>query len=296
MPRRPRRQQGTTSSAALPEGFTAVGGAGPGAGGLPSKIRCEKDGSIMVLVPGGLFLQGEDGVDETAAPAHPVELDAFYIDETEVTLGQFESFRASDYTPRAAAPGNAGDPSDHPVMGIQWRSAFAYCRWTGKELPTEAEWEKAARGTDGYLYPWGDGRVIWQRARTTSQIDPVMSFHADRSVFGVYDLAGNAREWCADYYAPDSYAREMELFGDVLENPDGPSRPTIAGHRVVRGNAPHWQLWHRASEDMSSAPADVGFRCVLRIAIADEDGDAADDSPPDAPRPGTGSPNRDTGF
>jgi formylglycine-generating enzyme required for sulfatase activity len=265
---------------------------------MPLQIRCEADDSLMVYVPGGLFLQGEDGVDPEAGPAHPVELDPFYMDQTEVTLSQFELFR-SEHVPRPEAPGNSGGPSDHPAVGVPWRSAQAYCRWSGKELPTEAEWEKAARGPDGYLYPWGDGRVVWERARTPSQIDPVASFRADRSVYGVFDLAGNAREWCADNYAPDIYARDVERSGGVVRNPEGPNRPAVSGHRVIRGNAPHWQLWYRSSANMAESPVGAGFRCVLRISLPEEGETVRDggNQPPPTRVPGGTPANRsDRGF
>ena len=164
----PANDQGTSPaigaplSITLPEGFAAVPESGLSADGMPMQIRCTVDDSLMMLIPGGLFVQGEDGVDPHAGPAHPVLVDPFYMDISEVTLGRFSRFR-SDYTPRPPTAANANDPSDYPALGIAWRSAIAYCKWAGKDLPREAEWEKAGRGPDGYLYPWGDGRVIWQR-------------------------------------------------------------------------------------------------------------------------------------
>lgn len=286
----PGRTRPPQPSIELPEGFVFVPEAGLSPDGYPLRIRCEKDGALMALVPGGLFLRGEEGVDPDAGPAHPVHLDTFYMDVTEVTVGQYKRFLA-EYDPRPSTPANANAPDDHPVLGIAWRDALNYCDWAGKQLPTEAEWEKAARGPDGFLYPWGDGRVIWARRRTPDQIDPVGSFRTDQSVYGIFDLAGNAREWCADYYAADAYVRAASI-GSVVKNPDGPNRPSRSAHRVIRGNAPHWRLWYRSSASMSEKPADVGFRGVLRIEPPEEDGDETSDEdsnePPPTRRPGRG--------
>jgi formylglycine-generating enzyme required for sulfatase activity len=269
------------SAVALPEGFTAVPEGGYSEEGLPRRIRCEKDGALMALVPAGLFLQGADGVDPNAGPVHPVQLDAYYIDVHEVTIGQFRPFHA-ERKPQPPAPANFKSPDDHPVLGVAWRDALAYCEWAGKELPTEAEWEKAARGTDSFNFPWGNGRVVWDRARTPRQIDPVGSFHSDRSVYGVLDLAGNAREWCADFYADDAYREATKGGGAAVKNWTGPKRPSVAGYRVVRGNAPDWQLWHRAGASMSDRAGDIGFRGVVRLeATADTAaGEAGESSKP----------------
>src|SRR4029079_2889602 len=151
--------------------------------GAPLRIRCEKDGSEMVRVPAGLFLQGRDGVDPSAGPMHPVELSGYYIDVFEVTLGQYEKYW-KETRPLPGRPANHGNADNLPALGVNWKDASAYLEWVGKELPTEAEWEKAARGPKQFLYPWGDGRVLWQRPRTPQQIDPVGSYPADRSIYG----------------------------------------------------------------------------------------------------------------
>ncbi|REJ72672.1 MAG: hypothetical protein DWQ34_12345 [Planctomycetota bacterium] len=270
----------------LPKGFTPVRGAGLAEDGRPLRIVCDKDGAEMAYVPPGLFLQGEDGGSPDAAPMHPVELDGYYIDIYEVTVSRYMKFR-NEESPAPGMPANANAPADHPALGLAWRDAFAYCKWAGKQLPTEAEWEKAARGPDSFQYPWGNGRPVWQRSRTPGQIDPVGSFKADRSVYGVYDLAGNAQEWCADYYADDAYRQAVPSDGSIAVNWDGPRRPSISGHRVVRGRSPDWRLWHRASESMTGTPENVGFRGVLRFEPAEEQDEEATAENDNAPPPAT---------
>ena len=270
----------------LPEGFRPVRRTRYSEDGWPLRIVCEKDGAEMAYVAAGLFLRGEDGDSPDAGPMHPVELDSFYIDVYEVTIGQFTRFREQQ-DPTPGKPVNQSAPDDHPALGLAWRDAVAYCKWAGKQLPTEAEWEKAGRGPDSFQVPWGNSRAVWHRARTPGQIDPVGSFRADRSIYGVYDLAGNAREWCADFYADDAYQQAVPSDGSIAVNPAGPRRPSISGHRVVRGSAPDWRLWRRSSESMTGTPDHVGFRGVLRLEREDDDDEAStdDDNAPPQTRP-----------
>jgi formylglycine-generating enzyme required for sulfatase activity len=251
------------SAGSAPAGFTAVPEAGFAEDGEPARIRCDKDGSEMVRVPAGMFLQGHDGDDPTAAPMHPVELGGYYIDAHEVTLGQYQKFY-KETRPLPTRPANEGADENMPVLGISWRDAVAYLEWVDKQLPTEAEWEKAARGPDKFTYPWGDGRVLWQKPRATTQIDPIGVFVHDRSIYGAFDLAGNAREWCADFYADDAYRQAAGATGALVTDPQGPKIASPAGHRVVRGSADGWELWRRSSAPMLAPTNDIGFRGVLR--------------------------------
>lgn len=279
--------QSRTGSIKLPEGFTAVADAGYSESGYPNRIRCSKDATEMVLIPGGLFLQGEDNADPNAAPMHPVQLDPYYIDIYEITLAQYARFQA-EHKPSPGKPSNAGAADTQPAVGLTWRDSMFYCEWAGKELPTEAEWELAARGPNSFLFPWGNDRVVWQRSRTQDQIDPVGSFRADYSPFGVFDMAGNAREWCADFYTDDAYRQAAPRDGTAAVNPAGPKRGNPSGHRVIRGNAPGWQLWYRSSGPMSEPGAGVGFRGVLHVSATAADTESANEG--SAP-PATVAPN-----
>lgn len=246
----------------LPAGFVVVGEAGWSADGYPRRIRCEKDGSAMVFVPAGSFLQGTNAGPPEASPEHAVELDAFYIDQAEVTNEQFERFRADVRdAKRVAAPARSTANSREPAMGIAWADAVAYAHWSGKELPTEAQWEKAARGPNGFSFPWGNGRPLWQRPRQPGQIDTVMSFSGDLSPFGAFDLAGNAREWCADWYSDAAY-KQVVSAGAVPSNPTGPKNPATLKQRVIKGGSGTWNLWSRSGAGLGERPQDVGFRCV----------------------------------
>ncbi|HUG90148.1 MAG TPA: formylglycine-generating enzyme family protein [Planctomycetaceae bacterium] len=283
----------------LPDGFEAVASAGYSDTGLPLRVRSVRDEAEMALVPAGVSLVGTksgDGPSE-ASPQFSVHLDTFYIDVAEVTLAQYDRYMAERRTQVARPlqePLNRGAPRDHPALGLSWGAARDFALWAGKELPTEAQWEKAARGPTGFDYPWGGGRAVFARARTRSQIDPVGSFPLDRSPYGLLDVAGNAREWCLDFYSDRAF-QEAAGGGDAtLSNWEGPRRPSAESQRVVKGNGPDWKLWHRAGLSMREQRPDVGFRCVLRLKPADAaaaEATAGSSTERNADR-NTGSPSR----
>jgi formylglycine-generating enzyme len=251
----------------LPEGFEPVPGTGTDAGGLPRQIRCLKDDSLMALVPEGTFLQGANHREPNAGPQLSVFLDAYYIDVNEVTVAQYDRYRDEQRLAkkRYAEPARSGDRASEPVLGLSWTEARAYALRMQKDLPTEAEWEKAARGPEGFAHPWGNGPSVWHRERRVGQIDPVGSFRGDRSPFGVNDLAGNAREWCADYYAENYYEQLAQEGGATIRNPTGPRPSGGSTLRVVKGGNEEWFAWARAGINQNERPQDVGFRCVLRL-------------------------------
>jgi len=183
------------------------------------------DEDRMVLIPGGEFIMGSDsqedgkpgydyGVDEE--PRHKVYLKPFYIDKYEVAIGEYrgflkatgrEWFGDSDipegYLPELSY--NLPDIDQYPANYISWHDADDYCRWKGKRLPTEAEWEKAARGTDGRRWPWGDRFVPLNtqvEENKPTWTTPVGSHPEDKSPYGVYDMGGNVSEWTASHYLP----------------------------------------------------------------------------------------------
>ena len=215
----------------------------------------------MVRVAGGPFLmgsaQGEGFEDEH--PQRLIDVDPFWIDSHEVTIGEF---RHSPIRLPEQPAWNVDD--DKPVLEVTWHEAAQYCDWLRKRLPTEAEWEKAARGEEGARYPWGDG---WSPDFANSGVEgdgfegtaPVGSFPDGASPYGALDLSGNAWEWTADWYEADAYD------GDDRTNPTGPSR---GGHKVARGGSYRgmYSVNVRSAIRLPLAPGerrdDVGFRCA----------------------------------
>jgi formylglycine-generating enzyme required for sulfatase activity len=150
---------------------------------------------------------------------------------------------------------------------MAWRDANAYAHWAGKTLPTEAQWEKAARGTDGRVHPWGAGSPVWERPREPKQIDRVGSFAWDISPYGCHDMAGGAWEWCGDWYDPKYYA------SSPAADPPGPSRslPPLEHsepERTLRGGSPLWRVSWRAAGGINDELLHVGFRCALETETA----------------------------
>lgn len=191
----------------------------------------------MVEIPAGPFLRGTKAGGYNEQPERVIDLDAFKIDRFEVTNHQYRAFVAATGHRKAAPPSryakNVSKMSgvNQPVTYVSWHDADAYCRWKGKRLPTEAEWEKAMRGVDGRLLPWGH-ELDLLAANLGSANDgfeataPVASFAQDRSPFGVYDGIGNVMEWVADWYGEDAY-READG-----KNPRGPDHGV---YKVLRG-------------------------------------------------------------
>ncbi len=271
------------SDVQLPKGFRVVEDAGIHATGMPLRIRCEKDGSVMAFVPSGVYTRGVDDGPPNAAPAHPVFVSAFYMDIHETTLEQYDAFRNELGRSRVHEASNANDPPTHPVLGVNWRDVLHYAQWSGKEIPREAEWEYAARGPKSFPYVWGYGRPLWSKPRSPGQVSPVGSFRNDTSLFGIQDLAGNAREWCADWYLEDAYQKDRTPDGSPIRNPSGPDRPPRGRRRVVRGaGAQGWEVWYRDGETMSTSRPDIGMRFVLRLSLPqeNENTETDDDSRP----------------
>jgi len=237
------------------------------------------DRMVMVYVPAEEFEMGstEGGSDEQ--PVHTVTLDGFWIDQTEVTNAQFVAFlnEQGDQTEGGVTwpeldsddclierVGGEYRPkngyADHPVIEVSWYGADAYCEWAGARLPTEAEWEYAARGPQGFVYPWGNDAPTCERAQfseCSGHTVPVGSLLAGASWCGALDMAGNVWEWVADWYRDYPSAART--------NPTGQETGSF---KVLRGGS--WsrhQMYVRAAYRYSATPyfrsPDVGFRCVV---------------------------------
>ncbi len=214
------------------------------------------------LVPAGWFIMGENDGRRSNQPQRRVYLDAFIIHVTEITQDDFTSFvNATGYQAQDWDAIDLEGKGDLPMVNTLWKDADAYCRWLGKRLPTEAEWEKAARGEDGRRYPWGND---WDRKKANTvengagAVLPAGSFPAGASPYGVLDMAGNAAEWVSDYYDPDYYSYGPDL------NPSGPKK--VLDH-VLRGgsydsSAAQATTFFRDSSHSARPNPRAGFRCA----------------------------------
>ncbi len=231
------------------------------------------DGREMVLIPSGSFIMGNaEAGDFDEQPERVIYLDAYYIDKYEVSNADYNRFtkmlkRPSPMIPVFEDDVNLLKEDRQPVVGVSWEDAVDYCQWARNRLPTEAEWEKAARGEDGLKWPWGDTfNAFFVNARgledSYKYSSPVGSFENGRSPYGLYDMAGNVSEWVADWY--DQFYYKDAPF----KNPKGPEEPGITKVLSYRGGS-YLNTAHdlRASKRFGGAhpkrgESTVGFRCA----------------------------------
>ncbi|MFO0891908.1 MAG: SUMF1/EgtB/PvdO family nonheme iron enzyme [Isosphaeraceae bacterium] len=252
----------------LPPGFRARRDAGVHHSGWPLVIVGDRDGAPMMLVPGGTFSLGNDAGPTNEAPAHKARLSAYYIDQHEVTVRQFRLFLAESHhrgqPPRSWSEELQKVASESmPMVMVNARDAQAYAEWALKGLPTEAQWEAAARSTDGRLYPWGAEPTGSDRPRDAStRIDPAGSHPKDASPYGVLDLGGNVLEWTRDWY-DSRYYRSLAL--DVVDNPTGSATKPRSLEVVVKGDRKTGSAATRQGINLEKRLTYVGFRCVLPV-------------------------------
>jgi formylglycine-generating enzyme required for sulfatase activity len=241
----------------------------------------------MVWVPGGPFIMGTHEVDTEGKalelgivkpwfsdehPSHKVTLDPYYIDRYEVTQGEYGQFVSktnkrppADWSGRRSPP----DRERHPVVFVSWRNASDYCKWKGKRLPNEAEWEKAARGNDERIYPWGN-TFDQNRSNIGGFIGktlPVGSYENGKSPYGAYDMIGNVWEWTSDWYqAYPGNTENSEDFGEKFKVLRGSSWAGVghfpgeeAGKILAHNSRVTFRLFSNPEE---SELNDVGFRCA----------------------------------
>jgi formylglycine-generating enzyme required for sulfatase activity len=251
-----------------------------------TEITNEKDGSVMIHIPAGEFIMGSDTY-SFEQPVQTIDLDEYLVDKYPVTNAQFQKFvDEAGYETDAEKDGGQVRPGrrwitmegatwktpdgaesivgmeDHPVSQVSYNDALAYCQWAGKDLPTEAQWEKAARGPAASVYPWGDSDPDDTIANFDSYIETttsVNSYEKGQSYYGAFDMAGNVYEWCKDWYA--------EGVERATENPSGPETGTT---RVLKGGS-----FTEGSDSLRSASRFeaepnvsrniFGFRCVKKV-------------------------------
>ena len=220
---------------------------------------------VMVQVPAGPFVMGTNDGSGDDTPAQEVDLPAFEIDQFEVSNQDFAVFvQATGYKTYAESERSsstwlkyAEGKDNHPVVKVTWNDAVAYCEWAGKRLPSEAEWEKAAKGTEGYAYPWGNEFDVQKtngKDRAIRSTTAVGSFPDGASPYGAMDMAGNVWEWTADWYQgyPGS-SFQTDYYGERF--------------RVLRGGgwfetADYLRTTVRNANTDTAASDDIGFRCV----------------------------------
>lgn len=223
----------------------------------------------MVLIPVGEFTMGSDKGDDDEQPIHKVFLDSFYLDKFEVTNGRFAKFVEAI---QSEPPWGFADKEtpvlrpDQPVRWVNWMDAIGYCLWAGKRLPTEAEWEKAARGTDGRAYPWGNdpptpAHAVFGLKEGSDTVSAIGNRDKGKSPYGVHDLAGNLYEWTTDWYDEEFYSKIPAI------NPRGPAEGTA---KVQRGGsyingAYRLRSSFRTKGDPTEHDPNVGFRCAQDV-------------------------------
>ena len=233
-------------------------------------VSCWPNCGDEIEIPAGAFWMGCNlaveafpGCQGDEFPYHEVILDGFMIDRTEVTQGAYmECLEAGVCTTPKEQWDPVGTPQ-LPVVGVDWYQAEKYCKWAGRRLPTEAEWEKAARGPDGRMFPWGNAPQTCDLAIYSScpgkTYEPCSNSPAGDSPYGLCDMAGNVMEWVADWYDADYYEVSP------LENPTGPED---SSNKVVRDNSYAYvdvRVSRRTPVLPKKSDSDHGFRCARSV-------------------------------
>ena len=255
-------------------------------GPLPPTMVSEVDGKTMMMIPAGEFIMGTNRTDpenthlkigtvkplyKDQHPEHKVHVDAFYIDQYEVTNREYKKFIDATLFPELPGHWEKGTFSEGkgelPVTNVTWREAFTYALWAGKRLPTEPQWEKAARGAEGRLFPWGDE---YQKGWANVGIDGAKalasggSYPKDVSPHNVFDMAGNVMEWTSSWYQPyPGNTYKFKKFGEEFK--------VLRGNGFQKGG--HYFLeayrytFYRTEAKLDEYFENVGFRCVISINV-----------------------------
>ncbi len=251
----------------------------------PAALPCGATPDGMACIAGGPFVRGTDGEPANARPRATLWVQTFWMDLREVTFGEYKACERKGKCPKAGPKYSDFNRPKQAMTGVNWFDARAYCQAQGKRLPTEAEWEKAARGPDGALHPWGNAPATCARAvimDKSGRSCGVKKLHSQpekgrvlevatrpAGAYGLYDMSGNSWEWVADWFSP-SYAKcGAACAGD---NPKGPcgGADKCPGHheKIVRGGSWYWPahmatgVWRRPHAPDNEPFHHFGFRCA----------------------------------
>ena len=235
-----------------------------------NETRFGKEPHEMILIPAGKYLRGSNHRLPDEGPEYEVEVKAFKIDKYEVTNLQYKQFIDATKRKSPAHFRNRTYPEgkiDHPVVFVSWFDANAYCEWAGKRLPTDIEWEKAARGTDGRDYPWGDdfdvnkvnSPVRWKSLNMEGDTMPVGAIEAGKSPYGLYDMSGNVWEWTDSWYSQyPGNAWPSENYGELYKTLKGGSWWDCSFYQCGV-SAP---VFNRSYFKQNVKNSSFGFRCA----------------------------------
>ncbi|MBP7382323.1 SUMF1/EgtB/PvdO family nonheme iron enzyme [Myxococcota bacterium] len=254
----------------------------------PEPLPCGTVPAGMACVPGGSFIRGSDDGPADSRPASTVWVQTFVIDVNEVTVRDFFACVKEKKCPKAGPLYTGFSEPDMPINGISWFDADNYCRVHGKRLPTEAEWEKAARGTDGRIFPWGNEPATCERAIIEDKSGkgcgrkkpgshpekgrPWAIGSRPANPYGIFDMAGNSYEWVNDWYTKSWAACGEACAGVDPRGPcDGAAKCPGYRQRSVRGGSWYWpadnaRTFHRRAYIPLNKPAHhFGFRCAASV-------------------------------
>ena len=239
-----------------------LSGCGQATGTIVAVAPKTVDGAAMVFVPAGEFQMGAELMPDER-PVHTVYLDAFWMDRYEVSNRLYQACVKAGACRQDPNLSDSGSPANEglPATLVNWADADAYCKWAGKHLPTEAQWEKAARGTDGRTYPWGntfDQNIVNSAYNLNLTTVPVDQFPDGASPYGAFNMAGNVWEWVADWYSETYYQQSPR------QNPQGPASGEL---KVARGGGyggteAVMRTAQRRSIDGIETGRYLGFRCA----------------------------------
>ncbi len=293
-----------SSGAVLPDG-TAI-------------VACDSAPSNMACIPGGRAIRGTNDGPENARPRAEVWLQTFYLDQFEVTIAEYKACVKRRECPKGGPFYPDFSRPHQPIVGMSWNSARKYCEVHGKQLPTEAQWEAAARGAEGAAFPWGDERATCRRAVIRDKRGRSCGTPMARSsepykgrtfvvgsrpagAYGLFDMAGNAWEYVADWYAPDYATCGAACAGIDPKGPCGgaESCPEFP-EKIVKGGSWYWSAdlaagWVRRPQPPNNSPFHhYGFRCAATVAQAD--GLRGKPAATEAPNANVGSPDAARGL